>query len=204
MSRQARQNLPVAEWQRLHSVLPMHSSDVDRFSQRGQLGSPQSFFWRQKWQQMPTWESYTLPRPWLVHRRPISFWNSCLSFSSGVTSGFRDTSMRFPFLLYSCSSCTYPSGLSESGLSTGAYCGLCPWIRLEERVLSNDFDDFTCRTLSLLLKFDVGLRAWNIMSRMDVCFVNPNAFIRAWFSLMRCKRSCSYRLNVVAMAVVGV
>jgi hypothetical protein len=41
MRKQARQSLPVGEWQRLHSVLPTHFSDVDRFSQRGQWGSPE-------------------------------------------------------------------------------------------------------------------------------------------------------------------
>lgn len=54
ISRQARQNFPVAEWHLEQSVLPIQSSSAFRVWQRGQSGSPQSFFWRQKWQQMPT------------------------------------------------------------------------------------------------------------------------------------------------------
>jgi hypothetical protein len=52
-SRHARQNRPVAPSQREHSVLPTHSACALRRLQRGQSSSPQSFFWRQKWQVMP-------------------------------------------------------------------------------------------------------------------------------------------------------
>ena len=50
------------------SVSPMQSSSALRVWQRGQSGSPHSFFCRQKWQQMPTRLSYRLPRPWLEQR----------------------------------------------------------------------------------------------------------------------------------------
>lgn len=47
---------------------PMHSWLASRLEHRRHPSSPHSFFWRQKWQVMPTAESYTEPRPWDAQR----------------------------------------------------------------------------------------------------------------------------------------
>mmetsp|Transcript_29995 Transcript_29995/g.63965 ORF Transcript_29995/g.63965 Transcript_29995/m.63965 type:complete len:208 (+) Transcript_29995:418-1041(+) len=119
MLRQARQKRPVAPWHREHSLFPMHSLVTLRVLQRGHPGSPHSFFCRQKWQQMPAFESYSDPRALLLHRCSISRFIVSLSPSEGFFEYTSLSSCRRPWPssrstipLYSLSS--RPSGCAAS------------------------------------------------------------------------------------------